>query len=202
MQDNIPYRSFGEIRIRHTCAASSRTVLCCSEDHAQAASLVPPRPRNPPTTPQPRLPLRSWTGRPSKRSSPFAAARLSGSSSAAGGYQAGRTFLVERPALIEFLEGLEDSGAAPEARARKQRVAAVLNEVANFAAAQRVQIRTAPDVLRRQPVGLPASIERVAPGKLQISYRGAEDLLAKIVELAASAANDFPAFRSLYEESE
>ena len=122
--------------------------------------------------------------------------------SAAGGYQAGRTFLVERPALIEFLEGLEGSGAAPEARTRKQRVAAVLNEVANFAAAQRVQIRTAPDVLRRQPVGLPASIERVAPGKLQISYRGAEDLLAKIVELAASATNDFPAFRSLYEESE
>ena len=121
---------------------------------------------------------------------------------AASGYQVGRTFLVERQALIDFLEGLERSGVASEVRARKQRVATILNEVANFAAAQRVQIRTAPDVLRRQPEGLPAAIERVAPGKLQISYRGAEDLLAKIVELAASATNDFPAFRNLYEESE
>jgi hypothetical protein len=39
----------------------------------------------------------------------------------------------------------------------------------------------------------------VAPGKLQISYRGAEDLLACLVELAAAATNDFPAFRELYE---
>ena len=46
---------------------------------------------------------------------------------------------------------------------------------------------------------LPSAIELVGPGMLQISYRGAEDLLAKIVELAAAATNDFPAFRSLYE---
>jgi len=119
---------------------------------------------------------------------------------AASGYQVGKTFVVERPALIEFLEGLENSGAAPEARARKQRVAAALNEVANHAAAQRVIVPAATDALRRRPANLPAAIELVAPGKLQISYRGAEDLLAKIVELASAAANDFPGFRSLYEE--
>jgi hypothetical protein len=34
---------------------------------------------------------------------------------------------------------------------------------------------------------------------LQISYHGAEDLLAHLVELAAAATNDFPAFRKLYE---
>jgi hypothetical protein len=121
---------------------------------------------------------------------------------AARGYQVGKTFMVERQGLIEFLEGIEHSGAAPEARARKQRVAAALNEVANHAAAERVQVRTSPDVFRRQPANLPSAIKLVAPGKLQISYRGAEDLLAKIVELAAAATNDFPAFRTLYEEPE
>lgn len=121
---------------------------------------------------------------------------------AARGYQVGKTFVVERQALIEFLEGLESSGAAPEARARKQRVVAALDEAAHFAAAQRVQVRTPPDLFRRQPADLPSAIELVAPGKLQISYRGAEDLLAKIVELAAAATNDFPAFRNLYERPE
>jgi len=121
---------------------------------------------------------------------------------AAGGYQVGKTFVVEREAFIEFLEKIEQSGAAPEARARKKRVAAALNEVANHAEAQRVRVHTAADVFVRRPADLPSSIEVVAPGRLQISYRGAEDLLEKIVELAASAANDYPAFRKLYEGRE
>jgi hypothetical protein len=117
----------------------------------------------------------------------------------AQGYQVGKTFLVERESLIHFLESIESSGAAPAARARKRSVASALNEVANAAAAQRIQVRTNPDVLGRRPADLPAAIELVAPGKLQISYDGAEDLLAQIVELATAAANDFPAFRQIYE---
>jgi hypothetical protein len=117
----------------------------------------------------------------------------------ASGYQVGKTFLVDRQALIAFLEHLEDSGAAREARVRKRRVGMALNEVANHAAAQRVQVPVAPDALRRRPADLPAAIEIVAPGKLQISFQGAEDLLVHLVELASAAANDFPAFRELYE---
>jgi hypothetical protein len=121
---------------------------------------------------------------------------------AAPGYQIGKTFVVERQALIDFLEGIEKSGAAPEALARKRRIAVALTEVANYAEAQRIQVRTSPDALRRRPADLPADIDLVAPGKLQISFHGAEDLLAQIVELAAAAANDFPAFRKLYEDRE
>ncbi len=117
---------------------------------------------------------------------------------AADGYQVGKTFLVSRESLIDYLERIEKSGAAGAARARKQRVASALAEVANHAAAQRVQIHMDPDTLRR-PARLPAGIELVAPGKLQISYTAAEDLLARIVELASAATNDFPAFRKLYE---
>jgi hypothetical protein len=121
---------------------------------------------------------------------------------ATNGYQVGKTFIVDRQALIDYLEGVEKSGAAPEARVRKRRVALALAEVANYAEAQRVRVRTSPDVLRRRPADLPAAIDLVAPGKLQISFWGAEDLLAQIVELAAAATNDFSAFRKLYEGRE
>lgn len=120
----------------------------------------------------------------------------------ARGYQVGKTFIIERQALIDYLERLEQSGVAPAARARKQRVALALREVANHAAAQKVEIRTDPSALRRQPADLGAAIQRVGPGRLQILYKDAEDLLARVVELAAAAANDFPAFRQRYEGHE
>jgi hypothetical protein len=117
----------------------------------------------------------------------------------AKGYQIGKTFLVSRESLAEYLERIEKSGASGQARARKERVLSALNEVANHAAAQRVHIRVEADVFRRRPSDLPDGIELVAPGRLQISYQGAEDLLAHIVELASRATNDFDAFRKLYE---
>lgn len=121
---------------------------------------------------------------------------------AARGYQVGKTFIIEKQTLIDYLQNLENSGIAPAARARKQRVAMALREVANHTAAQKVEIRTQPDALRRQPADLAGAIERVGPGKLQISYKDAEDLLARVVELAAAAANDFPEFRRRYEGHE
>jgi hypothetical protein len=125
------------------------------------------------------------------------AIRLMGVSS---GYQIGKTFLVDRQSLVVFLESVEKSGAAPQARARKQRVLTALNEAANQTAARRIQIRTdSLSDLARTTCEFPPAIELVAPGKLQITYRGAEDLLARIVELAASATTDFPAFRTRYE---
>ena len=39
----------------------------------------------------------------------------------------------------------------------------------------------------------------MGPGKIQISYHGATDLLAQIAELAAAATNDFPRFRQIFE---
>lgn len=124
------------------------------------------------------------------------AIRLMGASQ---GYQIGKTFLVDRQSLIGFLETVEKSGAAPQARARKQRVMTALHEAANQTAARRIQIRTDLGGRGPHPAELPAAIQLVAPGKLQITYRGAEDLLARIVELAASATQDFPAFRTRYE---
>ena len=104
---------------------------------------------------------------------------------AGSGYQVGKTFIVERQTLIKFLNAIERSGAGREFRARKQRVAAALNEVANVAEAQRVEIRPRPEALTETRCDLPVAVELIGPGKLQISYDNAEDLLARIVELAS-----------------
>jgi hypothetical protein len=115
------------------------------------------------------------------------------------GYQVGKTFLVDGQSLKRFLAEIERTGAGAQARARKERVLSALNEVANRAAAQRVRIPAAPTALERRVSDLPAALELIEPGRLLIHYRGAEDLLSRIVELAASATNDFPAFRKRYE---
>ncbi len=119
---------------------------------------------------------------------------------ACGGYQVGKTFLVNREVLLAYLEEIEEAGAVDRIRQRKLRISAALNEGANQAAAQRTQIRTDPNLLRRLPADLPPAIELVGPGKIQISFQGATDLLAQIAELAAAAANDFPRFRKIFED--
>ena len=86
-----------------------------------------------------------------------------------------------------------------QARARKQRVAAAVNEAAGQLAAQRVQIPTGPAGLSQRVADLPAAIQVVAPGHLQIAYSNAEELLAHIAALAAAATRDFPAFRTRFE---
>lgn len=120
----------------------------------------------------------------------------------ANGYQVGKTFVIERAALLRFLEGLEQVGAPRQARARTLRVANALTEARNHVQAQQVEIRPAPEVLNSRTVQMPAAVELVAPGKLQISYDRVEDLLARIVELVSSAAADFAAFRRIYGERE
>lgn len=108
------------------------------------------------------------------------------------GYEVGRTFLVDRQSVIEFLEQIEDSGATRQADARKRRVLAAINEVADQAAARRVRIAVA-------PAKETASIVLSAPGKLEITFGSAEELLTHIASIAGAATRDFSAFRKRYE---
>jgi hypothetical protein len=117
---------------------------------------------------------------------------------ACGGYQVGKTYLVDRASLLRFLDRLKQTGVVEEARARRRRVSAALDESANFVAAQQTRIQLNAN-LRQRPADLPPGIELIAPGKLQISYEGATDLLARVAELAAAAAHDFPRFQQTVE---
>jgi hypothetical protein len=119
---------------------------------------------------------------------------------ACGGYQVGKSFLVNREVLLAYIEEVATDGSVDRIRQRKLRISAALNDGANLAAAQQTQIRTDAGLLRRLPADLPAAIQLIGPGKIQISFSGATDLLTQIAELAAAATNDFPRFRKIFED--
>lgn len=113
----------------------------------------------------------------------------------AQGYQVGKTFLVTRSSLLDYLRALQQSKSVTQSLARKERLASALNEAAQHLAARRVEIRARPD----PDCSPPTSIRITSPGKLEIQFQTAEELLAQIVELITAASNDFAQFRRTYE---
>jgi len=114
------------------------------------------------------------------------------------GYQIGKTFLAGRESVISFLESVNRSGAPEVSRGRRVRVGVAINEAANHLAATQTRV-SAP---RNSGLALHPAIEITAPGKLQISYGSAADLLTHLVELATFAANDFTRFQGVFEGRE
>ena len=110
------------------------------------------------------------------------------------GYQVGKTFLAGRESVISFLESVRKSGAAASARGRRVRIGTAINDAANQLTARRTKISAKADLCRE----MHSSIDIPIPGKLQISYSDATDLLTRIVELATFAANDFTRFQKVF----
>jgi hypothetical protein len=115
-----------------------------------------------------------------------------------GGYQAGRTFLVDRLALIGQLEPLRAGAEFVMEQRRRQRLSEALEKFRRYRAAARVAIPVEPGTQDRLLSGLPAGIE-LRQGTLRVEFGKAEDLLAKLFELSKVAANDFEAFRKAAE---
>jgi hypothetical protein len=70
-----------------------------------------------------------------------------------------------------------------------------IDQLRRHQAAARVRIPVEPGVSRRKLDELSAGIALEA-GRLHIEFAGAEDLLAKLYELAQAASNDFDRFRA------
>jgi hypothetical protein len=114
------------------------------------------------------------------------------------GYQVGKTFLAGRESVISFLESVRQSGEADVARGRRVRVGAAINNAVNQLTASQPRVKPGPAL----GGSLHPGIEFPAPGKVQISFSDATDLLTRIVELASFAANDFSGFRRVFEGGE
>jgi hypothetical protein len=115
-----------------------------------------------------------------------------------GGYQTGRTFLVDRLALIGQLEALLDGAEFVREKRRRQRLWEALEKGRLHGAAARVRIPVKPDVQDRRLSDLPEGIQ-LQSGSLRVDFCKVEDLLAKLFELSKAAANDFEAFRDAAE---
>ena len=112
-----------------------------------------------------------------------------------GGYQAGRTFLVERRLLIEHLRRLADGEEFQRERQRKERLDLAVDRLHRHQTAERVKIPVEPGVFSRKLADLSPGVALEA-GHLHIEFSGTEDLLTKLFELSQAARNDFDRFRA------
>jgi hypothetical protein len=117
-----------------------------------------------------------------------------------GGYQAGRTFLIDRQRLIERLEQLARGEDAAAERERRTRLADELERTRRLTPGRKVRIDTPADVRERVMKDLPAGIH-LRPGELRIEFFGAEDLLRHLLELSQAIMNDFERFREAVEDT-
>jgi hypothetical protein len=115
------------------------------------------------------------------------------------GWQAGRTFLVDRLELLRQLEPLEASSEFVIEHRRRQRLVESLEKVRRSRAGARVTIPVEADVDLMGTV-LPKGVQLKA-GDLRITFEGVADLLAKLYAISQAAAADFEHFRRAAEEA-
>jgi hypothetical protein len=115
-----------------------------------------------------------------------------------GGFQTGKTFLIDRVRLIEQLEQLDRGEAVTIERDRRSRLADELEKTRRLAPGRKVRVDVAPDVRDRRMKDLPAGIH-LKPGELRIEFYGAEDLLRHLFELSQAMVNDFGRFQAAVE---
>jgi hypothetical protein len=109
-----------------------------------------------------------------------------------GGYQAGKTFLVDRYQLIEQLQAIQDGESFSREMKRRDRVVRELEEAWRLQKARAVKIpvsRNAPNDIQGFPAGV-----NLHDGKIVVEFIDAEDLLRKMYELSQAAARDYYAF--------
>ncbi|MGA2579254.1 MAG: hypothetical protein ABSH24_24855 [Bryobacteraceae bacterium] len=110
-----------------------------------------------------------------------------------GGYQAGRTFLVDRSKLVAQLEQIRDSPDYKMEWRRKERLADRLDAIRRLQSGARVAIPVEPETPRRLLPDLPPGVG-LSAGALHIQFQSPEDLLSKLFALAQAIANDYEAF--------
>ncbi|HLY17745.1 MAG TPA: hypothetical protein VKR61_11010 [Bryobacteraceae bacterium] len=110
-----------------------------------------------------------------------------------GGYQAGRTFLIDRPKLLAQLEQIRESPGFRMEWRRKERLAERLEAMRRLQAGARLEIPVKPQMLSHRLPDLPAGVV-LSPGALQVQFESPEELLSKLFALAQAIANDYEAF--------
>jgi hypothetical protein len=108
-----------------------------------------------------------------------------------GGYLAGKTFLVDRASLLRQLEALEAGGDFRRERSRRRRLSDDLDR-----AKAALRARAVPIPAPRRAFELPLGVQ-LRPGELRIDFRGTEDLLRQLLELAMAIQNDHERFEAL-----
>ena len=115
-----------------------------------------------------------------------------------GGYQAGKTFLVDRQDLIRQLEKIATGQDFHYELKRRQNVAEEIDKARKYVAAAGVKISVR-EGASFGIEGLPAGVD-LKSGELSIEFKTVEDLLSKLYELGQTIANDFERFKAVVED--
>ena len=113
-----------------------------------------------------------------------------------GGYQAARTFLVDRARLLEALQSLESREDYSVEKRRRERLGDVVEASREHLISMRVRIPVRATAAR-------ASLDRLAPGVLllpgvlSIEFQRPIELLEKLYWLSQAIAHDFEKFEGL-----
>jgi hypothetical protein len=111
-----------------------------------------------------------------------------------GGYRSGNTVLLDRLYLVSVLRQIADSPAVRCEYRRKQRLADKLDELHRYRSARSIRLPVAAGLCDRRVGDLPAGIV-LEPGRLIVSFGAAEELFARLYELAQAAVTDFEGVR-------
>ncbi len=108
-----------------------------------------------------------------------------------GGYQAGRTFLVDRLLVIARLRQVLAGDRFYFERRRRERLGEAIEAFGRQRRAAAVSIPPPAPA-----AGLPEGVH-IAAGRMTVEFSGVEDLLAKLYGVAQAASTDFPRFEEL-----
>lgn len=115
-----------------------------------------------------------------------------------GGFQAGRTFLIPRPALIAALDRMERSDNFKWEQRRKVRLADELSILRKMLPGQHVTIKVPSPAPPESMAGLPAGVHLTA-GELRIAFTTTQELLTRLYELGQAILNDYQRFEEICE---
>jgi hypothetical protein len=114
-----------------------------------------------------------------------------------GGYQVGRTYVVDRADLMNRLRSLVREPVFTREYHRKRKLAAQLDELHHHRAAAQVRIPVPCTECTRMP-DLPEGVS-LKPGVFSVSYATTEQLLSRLYAVAQTAASDFDRFCAVVE---
>ncbi len=112
-----------------------------------------------------------------------------------GGFQTGRTCLIDRRQLIAALEALERGDEFQWEQRRKERLSAELLDVRRQLPGRHVTVAVSAAASDRRLAELPAGVH-LQPGELRIQFSGTQDLLQKLYELSQGILNDWKGFEA------
>lgn len=113
-----------------------------------------------------------------------------------GGYQAGRTFLIERSKLIRCLRQL--TGDYEWELARRTKLVSELERTKKLLPGRKVRLMVSPETSSYHMADLPAGVQ-LSAGELRVEFHGTEDLLRQLFELSQAIMNDYKKFEGICE---